>query len=134
MLETQVTTLEMSKKLAEAGFEAETPFWWVEFWREPKYRLRIASHRDDYVFDGSSKPAYTFQQLWECLPRRLVIDGEIYIPHTIAQGVVFSHFTDHKVYNDGSFFAFKRHLTDAVAQAILWTIKRGYLNVKTSLS
>ena len=72
-MESQVTSLEMSKELKEAGFEVKTEFWWADM-SDEKYTLTVlrggelfSAHGSNFMEpladDADDIPAYTFQQL-----------------------------------------------------------------------
>ena len=118
-MEDQVTSLEMSKKLKEAGFEVGTSFLWSDGDRYPKEWHLI------YVLGPSATggwvlPAYTFQQLYEYL---CGIDGldirmvnHVLIMESYGSPIGLSWESPDK----------NNSLPDTAGEAILWCIKEGY--------
>ncbi len=129
-----VTSLAMSKKLKEAGFEMDTPFWWTYEWDINNWKTGEKCVSLDFEIEQSEVeefklyPSYTFQQLWEVLVMAVTpirVDGLSSV--VLDQGELRIH--GYSSTGDG----FERypvvHLPDAVAQAILCGIENSYIDV-----
>lgn len=130
-LESQVTTLEMSKKLDEAGLWIETPLVWVVNGAEDEQRnvISYVELRKNMPLDYPEVlPAYTFQQVWEELPNKVMFDSTEIKKHVSwfvnRHTVGYDHCNIDYI---GKFFESKS-LPDAAAQAWLWCKEKGYLN------
>ena len=153
-LESQVTSLEMSKNLYEIGFrggvkigERMSIFWWQEVLQatfgssEPTTLYVLECDPKDV--DGRDIPAYTFQQLWEVLPDLITINSEIGFKQLVhgdeiqyeTQGrshkVKIKEFCTYVLGDEGRKIGFadnKTGVVDTVAEAVLWCIENKYLN------
>jgi hypothetical protein len=66
----KVTNYNLSKKLAEIGFKAETKNWWMlSAFNEPTHRLKTYNCFEDYV--GDNYRAYDFETIWNALPAEI---------------------------------------------------------------
>jgi len=94
-LKWQVTSLEISKKMAELGFLQENLWHWVTYSSEQggdeKYFLIsdavYDSDKDDYILVCS---AYTVAELGEILPTEITIDKTIFYFETTRLGLGWS--------------------------------------------
>lgn len=133
-LEQQVTSLEMSKKLKEAGFELDTPFYIDQVGSvivvdqdDPELSW------DDDLLEDQLVKAYTFQQLWEALPKTIM--GPLHSISKELDAYGYVHYSNDDGYSIDFEPGFRGirdidSTTDSAAQAILWCIKNGYLYIK----
>lgn len=123
MIEKLVTSLEVSQKLKDVGFEVETPFWWNR-----TQSLDGNNYVLTTVFDPGSIAAYTFEQLFSVLPYNIRIDGLAQGWKLENNGVLdlFSEYSDYLQIN-ATFD--ESNLANTAAQAILWCIEKGYIQV-----
>lgn len=145
-LEEIVTSLETSKKLYDAGFEAETCFYWnrsVELEEangklhddgKPEIYLTYQecvpeklSYRDgmDPYYDHELTPAYTIQPLWEVLPRLDMNYPFEIIRHEKQDGLHYCFSED-----TGDIYSFGKLSADMAAEAVLRCISEGYIKLE----
>lgn len=131
-LQQYVTSIEMSKKLHEAGFEMESVFCYLKPYNEQRYYLALTKKKKviedhnimDELEDFVSAP--TFQEIWKELQK---VDLESismsYQWELIEDQVVIS---DHDIsgigYADFDFSA--TSITDSAAKALIWCLKNGF--------
>lgn len=80
----KVTSLEISKKLVEIGFEAETYMKWVEYQKYDRDKQIILRHDDEWLETWETVNnicgAYDLERLLSALPKRIIKnDKELYL-------------------------------------------------------
>lgn len=75
----KTTNYLISKKLAEAGFEAETQFYWVK-WLEGEPELVHEKEQTPALIEKVG--AYDLETILEALPSRRITNENIFIPRT----------------------------------------------------
>lgn len=128
-LSSQFTSLDMSKRLAEAGFKAESFFKWVR-WKEERY----GSTEWELIYHNTNEhklnmfcdylDAFHFQQLWEALPDTSVIE------FGLKGKTIFADELDYT----GNRYRLRdfrtNYLPDTVGESVLWCIEQGYISVE----
>jgi len=126
-----VVSLELAKKLKEAGVDSPSLFYW-RVWSDKSVDL-VMEHEDDFDYSGVGRkviekiPAYTAAELMEKLPERIRVSER---QHFYL--VVYKLSISYKVNYDHTFFDIietlcefeNRKLSDALAQALIWCRER----------
>lgn len=120
-LEKLVTSLEMSKRLKEAGVEIETPFYWAQEVNIFAQRVEgefyvLVGEVDDIGEDDLLERAYTFQQLWEPL-----------VNTCERNELEFMH-GDRELFINGEGFG-GDNWPDTAAEALLWCLENDYITL-----
>lgn len=136
-LQLQFTSLEMSKRLAEAGFRLDTPFWWVSKsliqTKNNQYQFEVVGYdshgikmgNQKFVSDWAHIPCYTFQQLWEALPIEIEdspLEAEKLKPRYSTKAFSIGYEYVEWFYGDS--------LPDTAGEAILWCMENNYISVE----
>jgi hypothetical protein len=131
-LEEICTSLEMSKQLQEAGFKADTCFWWLR--DMDKFILTFDDYEWENTFvyspDGMVK-AYNFEQLWKALPSLIIYN-------TGSLGDRNCYFKINNLNNDidlvsvngihwKAFNGIK--IADACAECLIWCIENDFISL-----
>lgn len=123
-LESQVTNLELSKKLKELGVKQNSFFYWIT-WDDGDTKLHnYSGEGQDLVGDYCS--AFTCSELGEILPRSLWIKRESYylnICHNAAGGWLVSY-GEYKYLSIGA-----ETMADAMAKMLIYLIENKLLPV-----
>ena len=126
MLENLLTIKETSETLYKLGFRAETCFsyrwnkfdkkWKADYWYPEKSDIR----------------AYTFQTLWERLPKKIEIEHGVYAYLEMNEEGIYYTFYPETVDTEKViwFIAMNDNKAEAAGKALKWCIKEGYCNVK----
>jgi hypothetical protein len=143
------TSLETSRKLAEAGFPQEGGIaYWVSCYKEGIF---IADEEYDKVYNSESyrklknkRPtvfifmpaeevnfewniyirAWSFSELWEILPKIITIGNEIYYRRLLVPAMIgYLRTTQSKRYK----LIQGENIQEAAAELALWCVKEGYL-------
>ena len=73
----KVTSYEISKKLHELEFKAETKNWWIlSAVNEPTHQLQTYNRFEDYI--GDNYRAYDFETLFDSLRERIKFKNKLY--------------------------------------------------------
>lgn len=78
ILENQVVSLELAKKLKELGFKQESLFWWQKFSLSNKPKVFLGQCETLNGLKEYSISAYTVAELGEMLPRSISDKGRCY--------------------------------------------------------
>lgn len=114
------TSLELSRKLAEAGFEQEGGIaYWIKSGREWKF---LETCRLRYLFPNSIR-AFTFNELWDLLPRCIKVGNKIYYKKLLVPSIAI-----YAVCNDWLQKIEKDTPQEAAGELLLWCKDNGYLN------
>ena len=126
-----VVSLELAKRLKEAGVNSPSLFYW-RVWDDKSVDIAM-EHEDDFDYSGAGRkvvekiPAYTAAELMEKLPERIRVSER---QHFFL--VVYKLSISYKVNYDHTFFDIietlcefeNRKLSDALAQALIWWRER----------
>lgn len=137
-LQSIVTSLELSKKLAEAGFEQEDGIaYWVMYSTEEggngNYFLLSAKEYNfsqyKYIFPIRS---FVFNELWELLPRK--IEKCLLRLGKYKHGEMFIDYEFHTIKGDTEILGGKNRPSiysgipqEAAGKLLLWCIENGYV-------
>jgi len=118
------TSLETSRKLAEAGFEQENGFFWYNFGSKEKPNWKVDIYPQEHKSCGRFR-AYTFNELWELLPNCIEYDDEIYYKRFLPPAIM--------IYVKGAEPRWLKKYEgnnpqEAAAELLLWCKQNGYLN------
>jgi len=123
------TSLETSRKLAEAGFEQENG---IAYWSYKEENTYILRH---YNREGTlTIRAFTFNELWECLPTQIHDNDEMIIYQLEChKSSVDDSFTlgynNIAIGEENIFVMFNKYEPqEAAAELLLWCKQNGYLN------
>jgi len=132
MIEKYVVSLELAKKLKEAGWEKETVYWWWER-RSSSGKLitQEARYKDDppIFLDGNTveiiAPAPLAEEMLEELPKKIT-------KHSLTYWLTMDYDDAYiMTYSDCDWFAIvqsmDKKLSNALARLWLWLKENGYL-------
>jgi len=130
--EDNVVSLELAKRLKEAGVNSPSLFYW-QIWDDKSVDIAM-EHEDDFDYSGAGRkvvekiPAYTVTELMEKLPDCIRVDKDrrFYL-------VVYKLSNSYKVDYERMLFdeietlcEFEgRKLSDALAQVLIWWREKG---------
>ena len=124
-----VVSLELAKKLKNAGVNSSSLFYW-RIWDDKSVDIAMGDE-DDFDYSGASRkvvekiPAYTATELMGMLPECIRVSGHFYL-------VVYKLSNSYKVDYERMLFDeietlcefANRKLSDALAQALIWWKRR----------
>ena len=132
--EDNVVSLELAKRLKEAGVNSPSLFYW-QIWDDKSVDIAMGDE-DDFDYSGAGRKvtekiaAYTVTELMEMLPYSIRLRGDEYFTLRIYKfrdgyGVEYGRWHDDKIEILETLFENKK-LADALAQALIWCRKREY--------
>jgi hypothetical protein len=151
------TSQETSRKLAEAGFPQEGLFYWVECFQmiEKETEKGVYEKKKIWFLEPTENinhsyhnyiRAFTFNELWELLPKKIETKNFTYYKHLNNDDVIsyyceaYNYIGDIDIGEDGEpgliLISFEieqgENLSCAAAELALWCVKEKYLDVEES--
>ena len=137
-LETICTSLEMSKKLDEAGVRIPTHLSWQGSHKSEYLRLNYSDNPEFNEHYNSKNyftyPAYTFSQIYSILPEMINLDYDQPERYGIDCPIFIDRFSGlwlvgyEGIREDD--MNYSESMADAAGEALLWCLKEGYLKIE----